>query len=622
MASGKGSARYAENAEAISTGAQIAASHPLIAPLPGFQIQVDGPALNLTAGAWVALRLDPPARTFSQAGGSPPEPLVMLWPNPRRRAAPEEWAYVLARVRLHIVLGHLDAARDDLAWHAASWARAEEMMAVAGVGRRPGDMPPLPLGLPGGDTATLAGILAETGILDDIAGLSLGIPGQPFWKANGAGVASAALQESRIKALATGIRAAATAAVDVAGGARATIGAAREADTTVRRARAWVISEYPLLAALAASFTLIEDAELCRSLGVEVAAISDAAREIYFHPRIRFTEGEARFVMAHELLHAGLRHAARRQGRDPWLWNVACDFVINDWLIEMQVGDPPERLGYLHDLSLRGLSAEEVYDRIVTDLRWRRKLMKAQSMNGSRSDMLEDASSPSWWRTGGVDLDAFYRRSLTEGLELHRGRGRGLLPAGLVEEIRALQQPPVPWDVQLAQWLDGFFPPVERRRSFARAHRRQAATPDIARPAWVTPPERLATRTFGAIVDTSGSMDRTDLGKAIGAIVSYAMSRDVPAVRLVECDAAVHDKGYVAPEALLDRVEVRGRGGTVLMPAIRYLEKAHDFPANGPLLVITDGACDHLTIHHEHAFLLAGNGRLPFPPRGPVFRFT
>ena len=45
--------------------------------------------------------------------------------------------------------------------------------------------------------------------------------------------------------------------------------------------------------------------------------------------------------MAHELRHVGLRHDTRRQGRDGHLWNVACDFVINAWLIEMGVGRGP-----------------------------------------------------------------------------------------------------------------------------------------------------------------------------------------------------------------------------------------------------------------------------------------
>ena len=88
-------------------------------------------------------------------------------------------------------------------------------------------------------------------------------------------------------------------------------------------------------------------------------------------------------------------------------------------------------------------------------------------------------------------------------------------------------------------------------------------------------------------------MSRMDIGKALGAIASYAMSRDVPFVRLIQCDAAAHDAGYVAPEELLERVQVRGRGGTVLMPGIRLLEQASDFPKDGPILIITDGYCEN-----------------------------
>lgn len=69
-------------------------------------------------------------------------------------------------------------------------------------------------------------------------------------------------------------------------------------------------------------------------------------------------------------------------------------------------------------------------------------------------------------------------------------------------------------------------------------------------------------------------------------------------------------------------MRVRGRGGTVLQPGIDLLEKSGDFPADGPILVITDGECDRLRIHREHAFLIPDGSRLPFPPRGPVFKMN
>jgi len=83
-----------------------------------------------------------------------------------------------------------------------------------------------------------------------------------------------------------------------------------------------------------------------------------------------------------------------------------------------------------------------------------------------------------------------------------------------------------------------------------------------------------------------------------------------------------YDEGYVAPDSISDRVRVKGRGGTVLQPAIDLLQKAKDFPETGPILIITDGACDKLHIHRDHAFLMPEGSQLPFTPRGKVFRIS
>ncbi|MET8866746.1 hypothetical protein ABZW11_27715 [Nonomuraea sp. NPDC004580] len=64
---------------------------------------------------------------------------------------------------------------------------------------------------------------------------------------------------------------------------------------------------------------------------------------------------------------------------------------------------------------------------------------------------------------------------------------------------------------------------------------------------------------------------------------------------------------------------MRGRGGTILQPGVRLLERADDFPPDGPILLITDGECDVLRIRREHAFLIPQGAALPFRPRGPVF---
>ena len=96
---------------------------------------------------------------------------------------------------------------------------------------------------------------------------------------------------------------------------------------------------------------------------------------------------------------------------------------------------------------------------------------------------------------------------------------------------------------------------------------------------------------------------------------SYAESRQVRHIRVVFCDAHTYDQGIMSPEDLAGAVRVQGRGGTVLQPGIDLLNNDKSFPRDAPLLIITDGACDHLNLHgRTHAYLLPKGNNLPFSP--------
>jgi predicted metal-dependent peptidase len=574
----------------------------------------------LPKDAWLQIERGDCLRYFTS-----PSPHFNIYINVWRRATPAEWANVLAQAELHLVMDHVDPEQTDQYWQIACEAKAVDFLRHLGIGDRPLSLADVDATPPGRDVYELVQYLRDNPQHEGYFNLGLAGKGHPTWifKPNAPKISDAERKHNAIS-LANGIRRALESAI-ASTDFRATTSDRRgyRPDSMAQNARSWFVAEFPLLAALAASFEIIEDDDICDSLNISIAAIHSELREIYIRPRYTMTSEQMKFVIAHELLHVGLRHEERRQGRDPFLWNVACDYAINDWLVEAGIGELPGD-GALFDIDLRGCSAEEIYDRLTTNLRQMRKLQKLKTFRGFGEVDILGERSPVWWRSGpGVDLDAFYRRSLAEGLELHLSSGhRGYLPGGLVEEIRALQQPPIPWDVKLAQWLDGFFQPIEYRRTFTCASRRQASTPDIPRPAWIRPEEPEVTRTFAVVLDSSGSMDRMLLGKAVGAIASYAMSREVAAVRLVLCDASPHDRGFLQPEELLGRVEITGRGGTILQPGIRCILEANDFPKDGPLLVITDGACDTLYIPREHAFLLPEAASLPFQTRAPIFRLS
>ncbi|WP_373413223.1 hypothetical protein [Streptomyces sp. NRRL B-24085] len=534
--------------------------------------------------------------------------------HPHRLAEPAAWAWALAHAVLHLGFGHVPAVKGDRTQPdrfdlAARCVVVNRFLLGFTIGETPEH---LPASYPDGDEEQLAARWRRDGIPaayehcgtagpdpDQLLLRWVGWSQPPDWQL----------------AFATALTRTVSAAMDMAGGRRGSLDGELPRQRPWQRALSWFISSYPLLGGIAAGITLVADAEIARAHGIAVAAVDTEAAEIYVNPLQRLDDEEWRFVLAHEMLHAALRHGDRCGTRDPYLFNVACDYVINGWLNQMQVGTMPE--GLLHDPDLTGLSAEEVYDRIAGDLRRMRRLSTLRG-KGTGDILGGPLGSPRDY----VDLDEFYRRGLAQGLDLHQRQERGFLPGGLVEEIRALSHPPLPWDARLARWFDEFVPSPQPVRSYARPARRQSATPDIPRAGRYFPPEETARCTFGVVLDTSGSMSRTLLGKALGAIASYAEARDVPAARVVFCDAAPHDAGYLPVTEIAERVRVHGRGGTVLQPGVDLLHRADDFPASAPVLVITDGWCDVLRVRREHAYLIPQGARLPFTARGPVFRVS
>lgn len=584
----------------------------------GWRIARGHRALGYLAGGFYALDEHTPREVWAQISGG------AVGFHPKRRATAAEWAWAFAHCLLHAGFGHLDPRTTDRgnfaaepvrmtrardlwepqpAYHAACCAVVDQYLATMKIGARPLDFPAAP---PISDEHATAARWRDTAIPGEYER-----PETPDFFVSGAEAAARADHQG---AFATGLAAAARDALALAGGEHTADGLRNKQPWDL--ALGWFVSSYPLLGALAAGITVVADADLARGWDIAIAAVNAEAAEIYVNPLAGLTTDEWRFVLAHEMLHAALRHGERAGWRDPYLFNVACDYVVNGWLVEMAVGEMPE--GLLYDPELKGCSAEEIYDRLTTDLRRQRKLrtLRGRGLGDVLGEPLAHPGSAGRY----VDLDEYYRNALVTGLAYHLNSGRGYVPAGLEQAIRALDQPPLPWDAQLARWFDEHVPAVERRRSYARASRRQASTPDIPRPAWVRPEDQVRMPTFGVVLDTSGSMDVKLLGKGLGAIASYALARDVSRARVVYCDAAAYDAGYLPVEEIARGVRVRGRGGTVLQPGIRLLERADDFPPDGPILIITDGACDVLRLRREHAFLIPAGATLPFRPRGPVFR--
>lgn len=400
----------------------------------------------------------------------------------------------------------------------------------------------------------------------------------------------------------------------------------RYTESVITHAYHWVEAHFPLLSAATAEFTL--DFDSAEALNIAIGAVSAINYTIFVNPNAQLTEMEWRWVLVHEILHVVLEHHKRLKDRNPLLWNVACDYVINNWLEQMGVGMRPQ--GTLYQEDYKGRDAESIYNELLEN--GGNDQVKVVSFRGEGLGDMLDIDPEYKPNVPSQGVRTFLRRNTARQMAQNAARKmledqsngiqRGTLPGDLVEQLGLRsglsQQVKVPeWKAELAEWFTIQFTPKPPRRSYQRLSRRQSAAPHIplagrAQLDFVSP-------TFGVVLDTSGSMNHELLQAGLAAVVAFSSRHDVTHVRLVMCDTRPYDEGFIPIETLKKPYTIRGRGGTVLQPAVELLQSARDFPESAPILIITDGAIDILTIEHEHAYLLPGNGKLPFEPQGPVF---
>ena len=131
----------------------------------------------------------------------------------------------------------------------------------------------------------------------------------------------------------------------------------QEAARALSRARAALITREPFFGSLVLGLRLEAD-ETCRQIWTDGTTLG-------YHPAFAAGISQEKLVgaLAHEALHLACGHHARRQHRNPRLWNEACDVVINDILLQAGFRLPE---GAVSRPEYSGLPVESVYRELLS----------------------------------------------------------------------------------------------------------------------------------------------------------------------------------------------------------------------------------------------------------------
>jgi predicted metal-dependent peptidase len=289
----------------------------------------------------------------------------------------------------------------------------------------------------------------------------------------------------------------------------------------------------------------------------------------------RLADAEIRGVLAHEVLHVIFAHTDRAGARDPFRWNLACDYAIN--LLLFELGFLLTTGGAL-SAAFAGMTAEEIYEHqrlgkeSATKAAGLPQPQPGLDAAGVIADAGQDLLMPEDARVIAMrDPDMPDREQLAELIAtLRRGaevRLQGRAAAYFKLECEAAERTKVDWVALLRQWM------LDRVKSdwssipFSKRH--------LHRGLYLPSPSVQAPGHVVFAIDTSGSMDDASLEEILGEVRAY---RETFPCRLtvIQADADVQSVttyGELDGAELPRRMALMGRGGTDFRPVFDWVRE-------------------------------------------------
>tara|TARA_A100001011_G_scaffold377597_1_gene441445 strand:- start:198 stop:1406 length:1209 start_codon:yes stop_codon:yes gene_type:complete len=322
---------------------------------------------------------------------------------------------------------------------------------------------------------------------------------------------------------------------------------------------------------------------------------------------------EIEFVIAHEILHCVFDHIIRREDRDPEIYNIACDYIVNNTLVRDKIGDPVKMIPIYQDWKYDNWQSEAVYDDIYEKAKENGKKFLEQ-MGQLLDEHIDWEKKPGQSKKGkgGKDKQRPYytkdemkkiRDQVKENMiSAAQSAGAGNVPAEIERMIKELTEPKMNWREILRQQIQAT---IRNDYTFSRPSRKGWHT------GVVLPGMNFDQQIDCAIAfDMSGSIGDDQAKDFLSEVKGIMDEFKEYNVKLWCFDTAVYNEQDFSSTDGEDfsNYQPIGGGGTEFMCNWEYM-KEHDIQPK-KLIMFTDGYpfgswgeddyCDTVFVIHGH----------------------
>jgi len=296
-------------------------------------------------------------------------------------------------------------------------------------------------------------------------------------------------------------------------------------------------------------------------------------------------------VILHELLHIKLNHYLRRENRDKEIWNIATDVEIHSIIrkIDESLYEIANKKGVTFENVNEKLrnesssericeedSAEEIYDKIVKELKPKKLIIKIIDENQIKDEAITGDESEGKSTESEV-INPYNTESLESQLKKAGLRsGNSLL--GKIKKALLKEKPDIAkYIIKQIKNNEG-----NSKRTYSKINPTAASNMCIL-------PSRIGNNKEAKVllgIDTSASINDKELGLVYS--FSEELIKSINKIDIVTCDTEINNVEKIKSKSDLKRLferNIKGGGGTNMNPLVEYADKKkYDY-----FILVTDG---------------------------------
>ena len=324
-------------------------------------------------------------------------------------------------------------------------------------------------------------------------------------------------------------------------------------------------------------------------------------RNLYYNTQFfnAMNNKEIEFVVAHEILHMVFDHMGRRDDRDPMIYNISADYIVNNTLVRDRIGTIPSIVQCYQDFKYEGWTSEEVYDDVYEQAKkngeeYLKQLgemldehldMDEGDEGGSDGDLSEDGngnttskSQPTYSKEEAKQIKDEIKENMISAAQ---SAGAGNVPGAVARMIKELTEPKMNWREIIRQSIQST---IRSDYTFSRPSRKGQMSGAI-----LPSMDFEQTIDVAVCIDMSGSIGEVQGKDFLGEVKGIMEEFPDYNIKVWCFDTQVYNEDDFAAndgKDLLD-YELMGGGGTDFMANWTYMKEQDYVPKK--LIMFTDG---------------------------------